>query len=195
MSRNAWITSILVLLIAVAAGLVWWQMSLRAPAPTPGTVATAPDADAGTVADDLPTIDAELYFPGVGAMALYAERRELPDAGGEAFVRALVDGLIAGPEGGSLVAPLPDGVTLGAVFVSGDTAILDLRTPDSSPPPSMGSAREMLAVYSLVDTIVLGIDGIERVALLWNGRQQPTFAGHVDTTRPLVADRALLATR
>ncbi len=31
-----------------------------------------------------------------------------------------------------------------------------------------------------------------RVALLWNGTQRLTFSGHLDTSRPLFPDRALL---
>jgi len=29
--------------------------------------------------------------------------------------------------------------------------------------------------------------------LLWNGTQRVTFSGHLDTSRPLVPDRSLLA--
>ena len=54
--------------------------------------------------------------------------------------------------------------------------------------PAMGLREELLAVYSLVNSLTANNLGIDRVVLMWNGEQRPTFAGHVDTTRPLMAD-------
>ena len=54
--------------------------------------------------------------------------------------------------------------------------------------PAMGLTEELLAVYSLVNSLTANNLGIDRVVLMWNGEQRPTFAGHVDTTRPLMAD-------
>lgn len=54
---------------------------------------------------------------------------------------------------------------------------------------ALGSEDELLAVYSLVNTVALNdIAGVESVVLMWDGRQPETFAGHVDVSRPLVAD-------
>jgi hypothetical protein len=53
----------------------------------------------------------------------------------------------------------------------------------------------MLSVYSLVDTVLLNVPEIEAMVLLWNGRQPQAFAGHVDTSLPLRADRDLIAAR
>jgi len=54
--------------------------------------------------------------------------------------------------------------------------------------PAMGLTEELLAVYSLVNSLTANNLGIDSVVLMWNGEQRPTFAGHVDTTRPLMAD-------
>ncbi len=54
--------------------------------------------------------------------------------------------------------------------------------------PAMGLTEELLAVYSLVNSLTANNLGIDRVVLMWNGEQRSTFAGHVDTTRPLMAD-------
>lgn len=56
--------------------------------------------------------------------------------------------------------------------------------------PAMGLTEELLAVYSVVNSLTANSLGIDRVVLMWNGEQRPTFAGHVDTTRPLMADLA-----
>ena len=52
----------------------------------------------------------------------------------------------------------------------------------------MGLREELLAVYSLVNSLTANNLGIDRVVLMWNGEQRPTFAGHVDTSRALMAD-------
>lgn len=137
---------------------------------------------------------ADLYFPGSGGR-LYAERREVA-AGGriEEQITILVNELLRGPEGASLYPPLPSGVEVAGVHLLADgVAYIDLTPPAEPGALSWGSKREILAVYSLVDTIVLNFPEVEAVILLWNGQQQPTFAGHLDTTRPLVANRSLLA--
>ena len=54
--------------------------------------------------------------------------------------------------------------------------------------PAMGLTEELLAVYSLVNSLTANNLGVDRVVLMWNGEQRSTFAGHVDTTRPLMAD-------
>ena len=70
-------------------------------------------------------------------------------------------------------------------------AYVDLRSPDHPDPPGGGSSEEIQRVYSLVNTIVLNVPQASAVVLLWNGVQRETFAGHLDLTRPLAADREL----
>ncbi|MEO1366346.1 MAG: GerMN domain-containing protein [Acidobacteriota bacterium] len=52
----------------------------------------------------------------------------------------------------------------------------------------MGSKQELLTVYSVVNTVTLGSDAVERVVMLIDGKQPSTLAGHVDLTRPLRPD-------
>ncbi len=93
-----------------------------------------------------------------------------------------------------LVRAFPAEVKLGAVALSADgTAYVDLRWPGHDDPPESGSTEEIQRVYSLVDTLALNVPQVTRVVLLWNGTQRVTFSGHLDTSRPLVADRTLLA--
>lgn len=128
---------------------------------------------------------ADLYFP--AAAGLTVERRALePVEGAEAQVRALVEALLAGPDGDELVAPFPEGVTLSRVVVdAAGNAYVDLEAPEGGAPPASGSMQEMQTVYSLVNTIALNVPGVRRVALLWNGVQRESYAGHLDTSAPL----------
>jgi spore germination protein GerM len=185
---------IAIVIAAVLAGLVavvFWQLggSEETAAEQPGTEPAAPEVDAEAEA-----WTPDLYFPGDGER-LHAERRELPPAGGvEERITALVEALLAGPSGAGLQAPLPEGVHLRKVYLAENgLAYLDFQSPDGAPPPASGSLREILTIYSLVDTVLLNFEQLDRVVLLWNGRQLQTFAGHVDTMRPLAAEADLIA--
>lgn len=140
------------------------------------------------------TLPVDLYFPGNDCL-LHAERRELKaTAEVREQVRRIVDTLLAGPESPALFRPLPEGVTLAAVYLSADgVAYLDLRSQEQALPLSDGSCGEMQAVFSLVDTVALNIPEARQVVLLWNGVQPQSFSGHLDTTRPLLPDTGLVA--
>lgn len=136
----------------------------------------------------------ELYFPG-GDGHLYPETREIQ--GGlpiEERATEILRQLLLGPKTPGLFAPLPGTVTVAWVRVDHQQiAYVDLTTPHGEPPPASGSQRELSTVYSIVDSLLLNSPSLHSVALLWNERQRETFSGHVDTTRPLLANRSYLA--
>jgi len=134
-----------------------------------------------------------LVFPNASG-ELARERRQLPlPQGVEERVAALLDALLAGPETAGLVAPFVEGVAVGSVYVdSHGVAYVDLLAPEQPDPPGSGSRLEMQRVYSVVDTVLLNVEGLRAVVLLWNGRQRQTFAGHLDTSRPLALDESLV---
>lgn len=134
----------------------------------------------------------ELYFPGEDGL-LHSEARQVDAAEDvETLVRLLVETLLGGPEDELLLRSLPQEVTVGRVYLlDGTTAYVDLEA-EGTPPPT-GSLGEMLTVYGIVNSVVLNVDVVDRVVLLWNGRQPTTFSGHVDTTRPLVPNLSLVA--
>ncbi len=136
----------------------------------------------------------ELYFPG-GTGRLYSETRQIPTGlSVEERATEILRQLLAGPKTSGLFAPLPGSVTVAWVRVDDqDVAYVDLTTPQGEPPPASGSQSELSTVYSLVDSLLLNTPSLHSVVLLWNERQRETFSGHVDTTRPLLADRSYLA--
>lgn len=183
--------AILVILAGWAAYFTWQ----RGPA---DDAALEPDAvepkAGGEVSADQELLAVDLYFPGSWG-ALQAERHELAAGATPAeSISAVVAALLAGPRDGRLQAPLPSSVTLRKVYLTAEgTVFLDLESADGEPPPASGSQREVLAVYSLVNTVLLNFDEVERLVLLWNGRQLKTFAGHLDTMRPLKPNTDLIA--
>ena len=51
---------------------------------------------------------------------------------------------------------------------------------------------EMLAVYAIVNSVVLNVPEISAVGILINGGPLETLNGHVDLRRPLLADSSLI---
>lgn len=147
------------------------------------------------LSEDLETEQVSLLFPGEGDR-LYPETREIPIAATlEGRIQTVLEALLAGPTTSGLRPPLPDGVRIQAVHLleQQGTAVLDLGPPEGEGPPVTGSMREMLAVYSLVNTVTSTFAEVERLQILWDGRQPKTFAGHIDTSRPLGPNPSLLS--
>jgi spore germination protein GerM len=134
------------------------------------------------------TRTAVLFFVADGSR-LAREARELePCNEAGACVRDTLDALLSGPLGDYDEA-LPESTALNSVRIEGATAIVDLNRGFAVDLPS-GSSAEMLAVYSLVDTICLNYPQISRVKLTVEGNAS-TVLGHLDLSAPLTPDYSL----
>jgi len=142
------------------------------------------------------TMVVELFFPGPRGR-LFAEEREIPVQGDLLKQLELILGeLLAGPETEDLFPALPPEVTVDWLHLNpAGIFYVDLEFSGDVPLPAWGSRQEMLAVYSIVNTVLTSTPEISSVVLLRNGQQRPTFAGHLDTSRPLLANRQLVARR
>ncbi len=140
--------------------------------------------------------NAELYFPSASDR-LEAETREL--AAGDTPVeraRALLVSLLQTAPSAPRQPPFPAGVAPGTLLLLADgTLVVDLDPQASPDPPDSGSTVEELRVYAVVHTLLRNLPEAQRVVLLWNGRQRSSFAGHVDTARPLHLRTGLEAAR
>lgn len=163
-------------------GLGWWWLSTH-PFSLPGSRAGAARVEEGPVV----RLDFDLFFPTDGGL-VRAERRKLEvTADPRDRIRKLVGALLAGPKAPGRYPVFPEGVKLGSVLLTPDgTAYLDLSWPGHTEPPPSGSQEEGQRVWSLVNTVTYNVEQAQRVVLLWDGGQRDTFAGHLDTSGPLV---------
>jgi len=137
-------------------------------------------------------VPVDLFFPD-NSGRLTTERRDVPQAREpEDRLRAILTELLAGPTAENRFPPLDPPVEIGAIHVTSEgVAYVDLISSEHGSPPVVGTRDELLTVYSLVNSLLLNTPEVEAIVLLWNGQQLESFAGHIDTTRPLVANQNL----
>jgi spore germination protein GerM len=137
-----------------------------------------------------------LYFEGPD-MLLSAERRNvaLPENPGGAMslvVRELFKG--SANAGVPRVFP-PDTVVRGAFLLPDGNAFVDLGGPTLTAGWGTGSHQELMAIYSLVQTVTANFAEVKRVRLLINGETAETLAGHISISRSLAPMPSLVAAR
>ncbi len=134
-----------------------------------------------------------LYFASPDADHLKVEaRRILREEKMTDEAKALIGELIKGPRG-NLDPTIPPGSELRELYIVSEEkcAYLDFNQALQTNHPG-GSAGELLTIYSLVNTLVDNLEGIDRVQILIEGETIATLAGHIDTTRPLLRNSTIV---
>ncbi|HEY3308721.1 MAG TPA: GerMN domain-containing protein [Desulfuromonadaceae bacterium] len=166
------------LVIAVVFGIMIWQ-KMQASRNVPSAPQVQLPSGKRTVV---------LFFVADGTR-LAREGREVEscdDARG--CLKAVLDELFNGPVS-DLDEALPEGAVLNSASFDGDTAVVDMNRGFVDDMAS-GSSAEMLAVYSIVDTICANFPQIARVKLTVEG-QDMVVLGHLDLSDPLTPDYTL----
>jgi len=134
---------------------------------------------------------AVLFFVADGSR-LAREARELDPCSSDmsACVKETLDELFYGPLG-DLDEALPEGSVVNAVRIEGDTAVVDVSKNFVDDMPS-GSSAEMMAVYSIVDTVCINFPKIAKVRVTVEGNGKVVLE-HLDLSDPLIADYSLEA--
>jgi spore germination protein GerM len=78
-----------------------------------------------------------------------------------------------------------DTVVRASFLLPDGTAFLDLGGPTLSQGWGTGSHEELMAVYSVVETVTTNFPEAKRVRILVNGEPAETLAGHVNLSRAL----------
>lgn len=128
----------------------------------------------------------KLYFESP-QMMLIAEPRNvaLPESAAAA-VPVVVRELMKGPARPPSLRLFPaDTVVRGVYLLPGGTVVVDLGGATLTQGWGTGSHQELMAVQSLVHSIVANFGDARRVRVLVNGTPAETLAGHISLSRSL----------
>ncbi len=135
---------------------------------------------------------AHLFFADKKNSFLIAEQRRLSRSGEKPvrFGKSIVNALISGPRN-ELVRTIPKETELRALYITkGGTTYVDLTSAIRDQHPG-GSKSELLAIYSIVNSLILNVSDIKSVKLLIEGNEAETLAGHIDLRFPFKANMLL----
>lgn len=107
---------------------------------------------------------------------------ESPAAAIPVVARELMKGPVAST---SLRLFPPDTIVRGAYLLPGGTVVVDLGGPTVVQGWGTGTHQELMAAYSLVQTLSANFADARRVRILINGAPAETLAGHVGLSRSL----------
>lgn len=144
-------------------------------------------------APDLPTLGEgyRTYYTKDGE-SLVAHLRGLPGAlPVEERRRMILRSIFKSAPGEDLRSPIPEGSKLRSVFVIEKVAYVDISSEFAQ--PALPSPRgERLAVYSIVNGLVLNDSSIDAVQILVDGKPVETVWGWIDCSSPLGANLGLI---
>jgi len=149
-----------------------------------------------TVENKVAVRTVELYFESPDLL-LVPERRDvaLPENPAGA-VPLVVRELLKGSANAAVPRLFPADVLLkGAYLLPEGTVLVDLGGPTLTNGWETGSHQELMAVYSLVQTMVANFPEARRVRILVNGAPAETLGGHVALSRSLTPLPSLSARR
>lgn len=135
-----------------------------------------------------------LYYE-APTMLLAPERRDLALPQNPAGAMSIVvRELFKGSTNPSLPRLFPADTTVRATFLLPDgTAFVDLGGPTLTQGWGSGSHQELMAAYSVVQTLTVNFPEVKRVRILINGEPAETLAGHLNLARALGPMPALVA--
>lgn len=128
-------------------------------------------------------------------LLLVPERRnlQLPQSPAGALSEVLRE-LLKGSANAAVQRSFPaDTVLRGAYLLADGTAFVDLGGPTLTQGWGTGSHEELMAVYSVVQTVMTNFPEAKRVRLLVNGEPAETLAGHISLARPLTPLKDIVA--
>lgn len=121
------------------------------------------------------------------AMLLAAETRNVPlPESSAAALPVVVRELLKGPVTPAALRLYPEDTVMRATYLlPGGTVIVDLGGTTLTQGWGTGSHQELMAVYSLVQTVTANFPEAKSVRVLVNGTPAETLGGHVSVTKSL----------
>jgi hypothetical protein len=132
----------------------------------------------------------QIYYMAGGRTLVPETRRLRKPASENERLRLIAQELRQPPTGKLLENPLPPGTEIHGVYLAGGIAYVDMNvefTKVERPTP----LRERLAIYALVNSLMLNNRSIQGVQILIDGHPAPTAWGWLDISGPLGPDLSL----
>ncbi|HEX9493027.1 MAG TPA: GerMN domain-containing protein [Thermoanaerobaculia bacterium] len=128
-------------------------------------------------------------------LLLAPERRDLPLPENPAGALDLVlRELLKGSANAAVPRLLPGDTVVRAAYLLPDgTAFVDLGGPTLTQGWATGSHQELMAIYSVVQTVTSNFPDAKRVRVLVNGAPAETLGGHVSLSRALAPMPSVVA--
>jgi hypothetical protein len=175
--------SVGIFVIALAVGIgayLGWRMSVQSEgSAVPRLAQQGQSLSSQLLRRDTPLV-VSLYYPVNGLLSTGSaavKRQQDPQAQARETLTALL-----ADQRASLVPVLKD-IRLQELYLDASgTAYIDL-VPAQQKDVTASISDELLALYALVDTLMLNFEEIKQVAFLLDGREARTLAGHVDLSR------------
>jgi len=160
--------------------------------PRPESVSLSSRVSDPTSVREAITRKVHLYFADRKGNYLQAEERKILAADTISAIEAIIAALLEGPDDPKLVSTIPAGSRLLHIFVTDDgTAYLDFSSELSRLHPG-GITAERLTLYTIVNSLVLNLEQVERVQLLFEGKPASTLSGHLDIRQAKTANLLLV---
>jgi len=138
------------------------------------------------------TREVDLYFTDSAGRRLSIERREVTGENREDLYGRIVEELVRGPMDQTRLRTLPETTQVRTIYFRDGTVWVDLDSAVRDEHPG-GTWTEILAVYSVINTLAENFSDVEQVQILIEGHESDTLAGHVDISKPLPSRIQLLA--
>ncbi len=153
-------------------------------------------ATSTTQADRVSSRTIQLFYESP-AMLLVPEIRSvtLPENDAAALAMVIRE-LLEGSANASVPRSFPPDTVVRAAYLLPDgNAIVDLGGATLTAGWNAGSHQELIAAYSIVETVISNFPSVRQVRLLINGQVAETLGGHVDLDKPLRPLSFLVAKR
>ncbi len=138
-------------------------------------------------------ISVRLYFESADQGGLVPEERSVPLAGDLARqIQTVMKELVRGSTTGLLPTLPPEAQVLEAFVSARGIAYVDF-SPGIRQVAVGGSQAELVAVYSIVNSVAVNFPAVKKVQILIEDKPVTTLSGHVDLSRPLGPDMTFLA--
>ncbi len=190
---------LVVLLAAVTLTAPRWSRFLRQPLAAAreddGAATEAGTASAARAAEPEGErrISVRLYFESADQGGLVPEERSVPLAGDLARqIQTVMKELVRGSTTGLLPTLPPEAQVLEAFVSARGIAYVDF-SPGIRQVAVGGSQAELVAVYSIVNSVAVNFPAVKKVQILIEDKPVTTLSGHVDLSRPLGPDMTFLA--